>query len=47
MGIPWDAVCKGNAKVLPGFDTGELVTMDGIRASFPSPPFADPGDLTH
>ena len=47
MGIPLEVVCKGDAKVLPRFDSGDLVTMDGIRASYLSPLFADPDDLTH
>ena len=36
---------KGDAKVLLGFDKGELVTINGIRPSYPSPPFADSDDL--
>ena len=45
--VAWsrEVVYKGDAKVLPGFDGGELVTMDGIRASYLSPLFADPDDL--
>ena len=46
MGIPREVICKADAKVLPEFDGGELVTMDGIRASYLSPLFADPDDLT-
>ena len=46
MGIPWEVVCKGDAEILPGFDSGQLMTMDGIRAIYLSPLFADPDDLT-
>ena len=46
MGIPREVVCKGDAKVLPQFDGGELVTLDGIRASYLSPFFADPDYFT-
>ena len=46
MGIPLEVVCKGDTKVIPQFDGGKLVTMDGIRTSYLSPLFADPDDLT-
>ena len=45
MGIPREVVCKGDALTLPGFDDGELVTMDGIKAGYRSPPFVDTDDL--
>ena len=46
MGIPQEVVCKGDTKVLPRFDGSELVTINGIQASYLGPLFADPDDLT-